>query len=300
MIVCFATLLAVLGSALGQIRKSVTYSSFINPIPSIRTVTTFTPSGIHRIAGGVLLEGSSAFYLETSSTKHKISATDLSLSVDEKNIYISHAGQRYQLEIHRGLACPLGQFVARGGRIAYTIPPVEGVEVELKRAGVVDSVFFDGFVAKEFVQTPFEILVAAADFAETTPLPRDLRMRLMESVNTATNAGFGTLQGSYLNSDSQITYQVYLVAATHSVETEGIPLRYDWVHTSNKVARIIDITAISQFWPEEEKLTDFYNPNSMPSQYDVVSLYQNAGIFRQLKNNNTATFTSFVAAACKA
>src|SRR5262249_2917530 len=104
---------------------------------------------------------------------------------------------------------------------------------------------------------------------------------------------------SYLNTDQQVTYQVYLVAGERRVDIAGVPFRYFWNYAADRSALISNVEALSQTWPPDQTLTNFFDRNSEPTQYDVVSLFQTAGVFRELRNANPQAFGHFVSAACQ-
>jgi hypothetical protein len=189
--------------------------------------------------------------------------------------------------------CPLGKFVQRGGEIAFTIPH-DPDPVAAQRAGLVDQT-----IAREFAGTRFAGLLREADFAEVEDLPAQLESSLLASVNKAIGAGTDWADdGSYVNTDAQVTYQVYLVGNTRRTEIAGVPLRYYWSYARTGAAIIDEIQALSQSWAGRQALTDFARPNAEPTQYDIVALFQTAGVFKQMRRTNAASFDSFVRNAC--
>jgi hypothetical protein len=306
-------LVSAIATGAAQVRQSFTYSTFVNSHAAPATIRAFRSGGFFAIAGGVVFQGSSSFYLESVSGKQKVSAENVSLTSSANgNVYLNVASEAYRLEIHRGLACPLGRFVEREATIAYTVPPATFLkhhytDAELRRQqsqfdqeGVVlvevQSGELMGF-AKEFVKTPFLQLLYKADFADVVSLPPAIRTSLMMNVNQGVSAGQAQGHGTYINSDSQTVYQAHLMQTTRRVETEGVPLRFYWSFASGG-ARVTDVVALSQSWPAGTKLTNFNVKGAKPSEYDIISLFQNAGIFRELRRANSASFDHFVESAC--
>ena len=303
-------IIAILGTfavalpSFARIRTSVTYSSFVNPESTTAIAAVFQRGGIFTIAGGVVLQGRAQFYLEEGANEQSISADALGLTIDPKGaVFINYQDRAYQLEMHKGLACPLGKFVTRGGIIAYTIPPGNRDEApqtrrsRMARAGLVNE--GNEGVAQEFAETGFRGLFEEADFADDEPLPSDLETRIITKINNALGPNrTSDAGGSYVNTDDQVTYQVYLVAQARRVDITGVPLRYYWRYASDGSALITSVTALSQDWSEGQALTDFSEPNDGATQYDIVSMYQAAGVFRQLREVNSSKFTRFVSTAC--
>jgi len=310
-----AVLLTLVSVSFGQVCQSFTYSTFISSRSSPVTISNFRAGGFFAIAGGVVFQGHSTFYLENPTGKHAISAADVHLTTDSRgNVFLVANSDAYRLEIHRGLACPLGKFVERNGSIVYTVPPVTFVkrsftDAELSRQqkqfdeeGVTlvkdrETGQIMG-LAKEFFKTPFENLIMMADFANKVSLPPNLSSTLIANVNSGSSVGESRSRGTYINSDSQTIYQVYLMSTSHRVETAGVPLRFTWNYAAGG-ARVIRIEALSQSWPSGMKLTNFNVSETKPTQYDIISLFQNAGIFRQLQQTDPSAFDGFVNSACK-
>lgn len=301
-------------TGVAQVRRSYTYSTFVSSHPSSVTISNFSAGGFFAIAGGVVFQGSSTFYLESSIGRQVVPAANISLSaVPDGNVYLNVGSDAYRLEIHRGLACPLGKFIERNGTIVYTLPPATFLPQSFSKAELsreLQQFESEGValvkdentgrimgLAKEFVRTPFLDLIEESDFGKVVPLPPNLRRTLMMNVNTGVNAGDSESEGTYINSDSQVTYQVFLVAASRRVETAGVPLRFTWDYASVG-AKVIDVEALSQSWPAGTTLSDFNSRRARPTQYDIVSMFQNAAIFRQLKNSNPSAFYGFVASVC--
>ena len=296
--------LLVLGaSALAQVRPTSDYSPF-DPAPNNATRRTFGPGGLAGIAGGVLFQGNARFFREHGTTE-LVDSGALALSMGAPPaVVITFGATRYNYNLHAGLACPLGKFVNRGGEIAFTIPPDESIEAfaRLNAAGAVRLAQYSNpvFAAMEFARTPFIPLLEKVDFADVVPLPRDLEATIANNINRASGTGPVEGSGVYVNSDAQTTYAVYLVdeqPGRGRVETSGVPLKYSWVQRRDGSFGVYKVEAFSQQWSGAQSLTVLQG-NSQPTQYDVVSLYQAAGVFKALQHANATAFSAFVDSAC--
>jgi hypothetical protein len=305
---CIAPLIGVLlvlgASALAQVRRTTDYSPFINPAANDATYRTFSSGGLAGIAGGVLFQGNARFVRE-NGTAEPVDSGSLALSVSAPSaVLIKLHETQYKFNLHAGLACPLGKFVRRGGEIAFTIPPDQGIEAfaRLKAAGAVRLARYSNpvFAAKEFAGTAFIRLLEKADFADVEPLPRDLEATIADNINRASGTGPIAGEGVYVNSDAQTTYIVYLVddqPGRGRVEISGVPLKYSWVRRRDGSFGVHQVEAFSQQFSARPSLTVFQS-NSQATQYDVVSLYQAAGVFRALHQANANAFSAFVDSAC--
>jgi len=286
--------------ALAGIRASSSISNFINPATPVRS--SFANGGIFEIAGGVLFHGQAAFYLETAGRPPIVIApTAVALVADEHGtVSISYNGGRYRFDMHAGLACPLGRFFSRNGQIAYSLPPF-AEEERLRNAGLVKVAGDpDHLIAKEFSRSRFVGLLHDADYdTAMTDLPPGLAQRLLKSAgNVGGKSQDSDDADSWLNMDQQVTYKVYLMDATKSVDIAGVPLRYYWVLDQDGAARVINVAAYSQDFSDGVGLTDFSDAANDPTQYDIVSLFQAAAVFRQVHLTNPKGFTQFVTAVC--
>jgi hypothetical protein len=289
-------------SLLGQVRRTTAYSTFISPTPTRVVTGTFSSGGIFAIAGGVVLHGKAQFLLETATSKQTVAGETVGLAAgNEGAVYLTQGGDKYRLGVHKGLACPLGRFVLRDGEIAFTVP-ADNSAASLRRLaarGLVRATD-GGWIAKEFANTDFEGLMADADFADTVTLPNTLSAQLMTGVNTSVSATARSEveRGSYINSDAQVTYRVFLLAGKGRAEVAGVPLRYYWSYAADRSAIVNRIEVLEQEWPDRPRLTDFASLDAETTQYDVASLFQSAGIFRQVRTQAPADFRAFVTAAC--
>lgn len=302
-VVTVSLVVSFAGSPLvAQVRRAASYSTFINPAPTPVVRGTFARGGLFAIAGGVVLHGKAQFLIESATKKQTVAGATVRLLYENPGaVYLTQGSNRYSLEMHRGLACPLGRFVQRGGEIAYTIPEDESLEAaaRLTKQGLVE-IGPDEWIAKEFAKTVFASLMEAADFADVDPLPETIAAQLVTTVNASVSPAARTEVegGSYINSDAQVTYRVFLMEGKNRAEISGVPLRYFWRQASDGSAIIKDVAVLSQDWPRNARLTNFLRGSEEPTQYDVVSFYQTAAVFRQLNAAAPSDFKSFVTSAC--
>jgi hypothetical protein len=306
-LVVHAVILSLVVSSAGsplvaQVRRAASYSTFINPAPTPVVRGTFVRGGLFAIAGGVVLHGKAQFLIESATAKQTVAGATVRLAYENPGaVYLTQGGNRYSLDMHRGLACPLGRFVQRGGEIAYTIPEDESPagSARLTKRGLVETGPGE-WIAKEFANGMFASLMEAADFADVDPLPETLAANLVTSVNTYVSPAERTEVegGSYINSDAQVTYRVFLMEGKNRVEISGVPLRYYWRQAADGSAIVRRIAALSQDWPANTRLTTFSRASAEPTQYDIVSFYQTAAVFRQLNAAAPGDFKLFVTSAC--
>ncbi len=293
--------LLVLGEAgwAGVRVSNVGSARFINPDASGKIADMFLPSpgAMWRIGGGVFMDGSATFFVEEGGDTTPVPASAVGIAFDDGSAFLVHDNERYKVEVHAGLSCPLSRFILRGGLLAYTIPPEQNEEAErrLIEVGIVDNE-----IAKEFVGSGFEDLLYRADFANTESLHVDLVARIKRAVSDAAglDQAVSTLESfdSYINSDQQVTYQVLLVHETHTVDVAGVPLRYYWAYDQSGSAPLITRIEIwSTEFDMEELATD---TNSYFGQYDAVVLYQTAGIYSEINRTNPTMFEKFSEDSC--
>ncbi len=301
----FAVLSLLAAPAWAQTRIEKQTASFVDPAAGAAAQQLFGRSGYFMIAGGVVLGGTANFYLERNGTDTAIPASAIRLATShDGDVTLTYAGATYHLAIQAGLACPLAKFTARDGIIAYTIPKFIDPESRhlMREAGLVRH-----RIAREFDGTPFETLLHAADFAVTTPLPPDIARALTATVNDANGLRDFVLTaadelkkpiGSFINTDAQVRYRVYLIAGTARAEIGGVPLRYFWEMDRGGAAGVFAVDQFAQNWVPGTALTNFTATGAQPTQYDIVNFYQTAGLFRQLHQTDAAAFDSFTAQAC--
>jgi hypothetical protein len=288
-----------------QVRVEPQPSTFINAANARSGAMLFGRSGAFMIAGGVVLGGTATFLLEHNGADVPVAADRIHpVAGPDGAVSLAYAGQSYAVQMPAGLACPLGQFVARDGIIAYTIPKFMDADSRraMMRAGLKHH-----RVAQEFDGTPFEPLLRAADFAKTAPLPSGIAEALTSGMNNANGLNGFVIQaadgtnmpiGSLINTDAQITYRVYLMQGRHQTEIGGVPLRYFWQLDRSGAAGVFAVEAFAQDWPAGTRLSDLSAPGTKASQYDIVNFFQVAGLFHQLQLTNPVQFQAFVETVC--
>jgi len=310
-----AVALAIAASAVTQSYAEVRpwaadYSSIINQnAPTQRVARHFRRVGAYRITRGVLFDSSAVFFLERGSGRIPVAASALALDMDAAGrVFLTHAGTRFQMEVHAGLSCPLGRFVQRNGTLAYSITAPARFSQELGTHGLVPGTEREGFgrewIPREFSGSPFLDLLYEADLArEVVDLPENVSTSLLVNVNRAVGRlprsveTFDVVDGSYMNTDSLIPYRVFLVAGANRVDVSGVPLRYHWREGRDGSLIVIGVQAFSQDF-KERGISNLASRGASPTHYDVVVLYQTAAVFRALRRTDPARFTQFVTRAC--
>ena len=303
-VAALAATLAVPSNASAQVRTESDAGALIAPA-SPELAALFRRNGYFLIAGGVVPGGSARFFLEQNGTDQPIAASAVQpVAMADGSMALRSGGATYQVGMPQGLACPLGQFVARDGLIAFTVPKYidQNSPANMVRAGLVRR-----RVAREFDGTPFVPLLKAADFGDTQPLPHAVTERISDAINTAHGIGplvldasmdLDTLIGSYLNSGLQVTYHVYLMPSNGRVEIGGVPLRYYWKMEIDGSAAVFSVEMYAQDWPAGSHLSNVTGLDAKPTQYDIVNFYQVAALFQQLHEGDAAGFAKFVDRAC--
>jgi hypothetical protein len=299
-----AATLAMPPTATAQVRMEPNASLLVAPA-SPELAALFRRNGYFLIAGGVVPGGSARFFLEQNGTDRPIAGAAVQpVAMADGSMALRSAGAMYQVGMPLGLACPLGQFVARDGLIAYTVPKFvdQDSPANMVRAGLVRH-----RIAREFDGTPFVPLLKAADFGDTQPLPPAVTEQISDAINKTHGIGrfvldasldLDTMIGSYLNTGLQVTYHVYLMPGSGRVEIGGVPLRYFWKMESDGSAAIFTVEMYAQDWPAGSHLSNVTAPDAKPTQYDIVNFYQVAALFQQLHESDAAGFATFVDRAC--
>jgi hypothetical protein len=294
--------LAVPAPATAQVRTEPSPASLVDAGAPSAVQALFSRRGTFMVAGGVVPGGHAAFFLDQNNSARPVATAAVQpVAWPDGTVGLRSAGASYRLDMPQGLACPLGQFVARDGLIVFTKPKFSDPDSRraMLRAGLVRH-----RIAREFDGTQFETLLKAADFGATEPLPPALAQDIIARINDAhgisgvvmnASVDLDAMIGSYINSGMQVTYHVYLMPATGRVEIGGVPLRYFWKLDDSGAAAIFLVEMYSQSWPAGTHLAA---PGAAPTQYDVVNFYQVAGLFQQLHENDAAGFTAFVDQAC--
>ena len=286
--------------AFAQVRTAANPASFIDPSATPSAARLFERNGIFRVAGGVVLGGSTAFAAETGTATQPISDSALAIEANgQGGAALRYAGAVYPIRMPTGLACPLARFTARNGLIAYTVPRFldEDGRRSLLNLGIVRH-----RIAHEFNGTLFEPLLHAADFAQTTPLPAAIAQPLIAAVNHIN--GVNSLivlasdedpVGSMLNADVQVRYHAYLDTSHHTLEMSGVPLRYFWQYGLGGAANVFSVEALAQTWAKGAGLSA---PGAPPTQVDIANFYQSAGLFREMHLADAAGFAAFTEKVC--
>jgi hypothetical protein len=287
--------------AAAQVRTEPSAASLVNPA-NAEAGPLFERSGLFMIAGGVIPSGSTTFLLEQNGTQTPVAAAAVTLVAQpDGSTALQTGGHTYHVAMPAGLGCPLGEFTARDGEIAYTVPKYVDPD---SRIAMIHAGLVNRSVAREFADTPFVPLLKAADTGAAEPLPPAIEQRIVASINGANEVSNLVLQasddvnsmiGSYINSGLQVTYRVDLQPASSSVEIGGVPLRYFWKLETSGAAGVFSVEIYSQNWRPNAHLSA---PGAAPTQYDVVNFYQVAALFHQLHETNPAAFTSFVDKVC--
>jgi hypothetical protein len=300
-----AAVMFLSAGAAAQVRFTPDTQAYLDPSTGPAARALFAKSGLFMIAGGVVLHGSANFYLERNGARMPVSADQIVLGQAKDNVLtLTYNGTAYALETQPGLGCPLGQFTARDGFIAYTIPKFMDPDSirAMMRAGLVHH-----RIAREFDGTPFEPMLRAADFADTVPLQSATARDLTRSLNNGNDMDDFLVDvstegrkpiGSLINTDVQVRYSVFLRQDTGKVEISGVPLRYFWELDRSGAAGVFAVDTLAQSWAPGTMLTDVTAPGAKATQYDIINFYQVAGVFRQLHESNPQRFESYVAAAC--
>jgi hypothetical protein len=288
-----------------QARREARPAALIDDRRAPALAALFGYQGLFRIAGGVVLAGDATYVMERNGTRTPVPAGAVGLSVQPDGTpALVTGGRAYRLEMPPGLVCPLAQFTARGGSIAYTKPRFMNSDLlhALLRAGLVHH-----RIAREFDGTPFAPLLRAADFGETERLPAAVTQHLLDEINTGNGISgqildvrenMDALVGSFINTDLQVTYHVYLLPEAGRAEIGGVPLRYYWRAEPGETAGVFGAEIYAQDWPAGARLTDWTRPGAQASQYDVVNLFQVAAVFRQVRASGPDGFQAFVQGAC--
>lgn len=292
-------------AAMAQVRTEAAPAGLVNPAASAEAQAMFERSGLFMVAGGVVPAGHAVFLLERDGEAMPVPATSVRpVVLADGATGLQSGGTTFTVGMPGGLACPLGQFVARDGLVAYTVPKYVDPDsrAAMLRAGVVHH-----RIAREFDGTIFEKLLKAADFGATEPLPPALTQQIIAGINRSNGItgmvidasdDVNAMVGSYINSGMQVTYRVYLMPRTGRVEIGGVPLRYFWKMERDRSAGVFSVEMYAQDWAAGIRLTDLAAPNARPTQYDVVNFYQVAGMFAQLHESDAAAFSAFVDQAC--
>lgn len=305
--------IGLISQSLAEVRSSrADYSKIRAPVRTAQQIVRF-----HGRTRGILLDSSATFVLERGLRQIAVAPAAVAIEMDAaQRVFLVYAGRRFEMEVHRGISCPLGRFVLRNGNIAYTVSAPPRYQAQLRTDNMVEGVERwqeDGtplgreWLPREFAGTPFNDLLFAADLTEeVTQLPGDVSLQLLAHLNLATRRlprslrGFTPIDGSYINTDSLIPYRVFLVERANRVDISGVPLRYTWIADSGGSLLIRGVYPFSDEFTRRG-ITNFTGGRrGEPTHYDVIVLYQTAAVFRQLNRAQPARFRQFVTRACAA
>ena len=255
-------------------------------------------SGHGRLGGGVVPRGSAEFIGPKNSV---LNIKELQLVVFDKTkfrnsqtnydaIGIRWKENIYELSAPDDLIYPLMRFIQRGSFIVYTVP-VAGVDQKYFENNALRPYrkiprLGQGYVAKEFLGTPYAALLEATDFADTKRIDPKLETSIVSMSNTGLGRGEFTGVGSYVNADFHVKYKVFLVESKNGkrvVNVGGLPLRYFW--RAAREGRSVKVNRVEVFrFPTE--------PFSRQDQ--SVMFFQTAAILRQFHNSNRTEFNRFL------
>jgi hypothetical protein len=280
-------------SVFSQRRVPVEMSAIIQP--SSEAPFYFSRHG--RLGGGVVPRGSAEFIGPKNAV---LSVNDLQLVVLDKNklrnnrtdydaIGIRYKENVYEISMPDDLVDPLMRFIQRGSFIIYTVPVAGGdsdyfAQQSLMKFRNVPRLGM-GYVAKEFLGTPYAALLEATDFAKTQRLDRKLENQIVSRSIAGLGRGDFTGIGSYVNADFHVKYRVFLVTnrGKRVANVGGLPLRYHW-RAANR-GRAVKVYKVEAFtFPTE--------PFGLQDR--SVMFFQTTAILRQFHNANRTEFNSFL------
>lgn len=282
----------------------------------------------------MVLDGGAKFVLEDSGREVRLTPRLLKLDMGpDGDVALVYQGSRFKLDMHKGVACPLATFIGRGGEILYTLVPpartsglggtglVPGRDVRnvahlflarpvtdfraldaTEQERLIREISWEEWLAQEFAGGPFMQLLAHTDMTrEVEPLPVELALAyyLEQARSVPENSNdSGDADGSYVNTDADVTYKVFLVNASKTVDVTGVPLRFRWM-ANGDTPEITAVYTLKDEFPPGSSLTDFQKTKAEPSHYDVVVFYQTAGIFQEMRRQSPTNFATFRAKACR-
>ncbi|MEP6018886.1 MAG: hypothetical protein ABJ251_10455 [Paracoccaceae bacterium] len=308
--------LSLFATAALAVRTTSTMSSVVNPSAK-HDVATLINNGDHRIGGGVFFEGVSMFVLEGESDV-QLNPLDLSLSYADGVVSLIHDQVSYAYDTHPQLVCPLGRFVRRNGRLAFSIPSdrSESGQNRLTSLGLEPYGLSGIWVAREFKRNAVVALLLGMDYAAIEGLPPGMKADLLSNINSLVG---GEVEGlsddwkSYFNTDSMSQIITFLMPESTSAETSGVPLRFFWKDTAGQTT-VTEVAVYSQVLGSETisdlstldlpvvriiQQDEIRSLVSTFNQIDFISAYQTAAIFASVHRNNSESFSDFVNAACR-
>lgn len=315
-----AATLCVVSVSTFAVRVQSTISNVVNPA-SYHAVADLIRNGDHFIGGGVFLEGNSAFVLESMGPDKNLNPSDVSIEYSNGRVFLVYEGSRYRYEMHTALVCPLANFIARDGRLAFSIPSDNSITAKNKLVsmGLAQYDETNIWIAKEFQQNELAWLFLGADYADVSSLPKTQEKSLIKKINTAVNEYHSLWYlledwDSYFNTDSMSNIITYIMKDKGAAETSGVPLRFYWFKLQSGDTFISEISIYSQTLGAEKiselseiGLKDMMSMSQLVvntelrklNQIDYISAYQSAAIFRSLHSSNRSNFESFTTNACE-
>ena len=208
---------------------------------------------------------------------------------DYDAIGIRYKENVYEIAMPDDLINPLMRFIQRGSFIVYTVPVAGGdnqyfAQQSLMKFRNVPRLGM-GYVAKEFLGTPYAALLEATDFAKTQPLDRKFEKSIVSMSIGGLGRGDFTGVGSYVNADFHVKYKVFLVTSRGKrvANVGGLPLRYHWrAAGKGRAVKVYKVEAFS--FPTE--------PFSLQDR--SVMFFQTTAILRQFQRANRTEFNRFL------
>lgn len=253
------------------------------------------PRGVARIAGGVLLEGMGVFVrMSPKPTLIKSAYVSVRRAPGAENqfeLVLNEPGRprsTHRLPNPRGAGCSVAAFVARGGDIAFTLPPEDDAAslARLKRLGLVKVSNRGGaaWVAREFFSLSSFLMEVDLD-TKVQPFPSSARASLKQTIKVNSELDWD----SYFNTDRATQYQ-FALFPKGKFDYFGVPLRMYWAYTS-----------ASPSFGSEAQITGaeiFALPSAMGLQQDALDLYALAAVLKTIKSTiGSAQFSAIVSSS---
>ncbi len=268
----------------------------------------------------MFIDGFFTFFAPNGELSEKVSLSDVELErIDGGGLALVHSDLRYKVEFHPGVECPIAQFIERGGKLLYSLPPIEDTE-ELARLGMVfipqTSSFSRVYVAREFAKpgtVDFLPLLRRMDFFEVKsvwvesklfpndPSPEDFggifARYATELMSEVESISFAESVSSYFNVMESDLMSAYLVAEEASLKLSSTPLRIHWRQDPSGTT----LSEISVLPFETLANEPLWEPTAGPyavSQLDVLTMYNFASILKSFYHHDPARFTDIREVLC--
>jgi hypothetical protein len=278
----------ILFNGYSQVRKDIQIASFL--FPDVSAAAFFADDA--RFSGGVSPLGSAQFY---SPAGDEVAPANLKLRVihperfANSTIDFDAIGLEWNSSIYKMASIDMMllstmEFIKSESAIAYTIPMMDPDSSCLQKNRLVESgwaYFFEGF--KDISQSVF---LDSVDLdTRVKPLPNETQIMIVRSLGqSALQERNYDLEGSYVNTDIIVKYQVYLAteAGNKVVNVGGNPLRYNYQYDN--------ATKKTSIW----KVEMFSFPESAFNLQDKAFIFfQTTAILRRIYNKNPAEFDRF-------